>query len=81
MEIIERNFTATLAWDTVVKTGIKPLIWEDGWEGGGGGSGGNYPGAETEKGPATNSVYKDILYIKIIIKNVPQGPRKTLVSY
>ena len=51
MEIIERNFTATLAWDTVVKTGIKPLIWEDGWEGGGGEVGVITPVPGPRRGP------------------------------
>ena len=41
---------------------------------------GNYPGALVKKGPAKNSVYEDILNIIIIIKNVPQGPSKTLVN-
>ena len=47
---------------------------------GGGVWGGNYPGARAQEGPAKNSVYEDILYIIIIITNLPLGPRKTLVS-
>ena len=46
---------------------------------GGGGRQGNYPGARAKKGPVKNIYY--ILYIIIIIKNLPQGASKTLVSY
>ena len=31
-------------------------------------------------GPAKNSVYENISYVIIIIKNLPLGPKKTLVS-